>query len=76
MSYLWLMNLQISQGEYTLFSAHTFVGLRACIESLWAGQKFRFRKSKVKIYRRLNLAEHPKISCFSDYVTQSKNLDN
>jgi hypothetical protein len=30
--HLWLLNLHISQGEYTLFSTNIFVGLRACIE--------------------------------------------
>jgi len=37
MPHLWLMNLQISQGEYTLFSANIFVGLRASIESMMKG---------------------------------------
>jgi len=27
--HLWLLNLHISQGEYTLFSTNIFVGLRA-----------------------------------------------
>jgi hypothetical protein len=30
---LWERNLQIRQGEYTLFSANIFVGLRAYIKS-------------------------------------------
>jgi hypothetical protein len=34
------MSLQISQGEYTLFSANIFGGLRAFIESLEFHQIF------------------------------------
>ena len=44
-----IMSLQISQGEYTLFSANIFVRLRACIESLMAREKFRISERKVQI---------------------------
>jgi hypothetical protein len=43
------MNLQISQGKYTLFLANIFVILRACIESLTAREKFRISERKVQI---------------------------
>jgi len=36
----WLMNLQISQGKYTLFSANFFVGLRALSNLLKGGENF------------------------------------
>ena len=44
-----LIILRIIQGEYTLFSANIFVGLRACIESLTAREKFRISERKVQI---------------------------
>jgi len=34
------MNLQISQGKYTLFSANFFVGLRALSNLLKGGENF------------------------------------
>ena len=43
------MSLQISQGEYTLFSANIFVGLRALTESLKVLEKFRISERKVQI---------------------------
>ena len=49
MPYWWLMNLQISQGEYTLFSANIFVRFRACIESFMTREKFRISERKVQI---------------------------
>ena len=42
-----VMSLQISHGKYTLFSANFFVGLRAYIESLKLGKKFRIGERKV-----------------------------
>jgi len=48
-----LIVLQISHGEYTLFSAINNFTLRACIESLPARKKFGISERKVHFYQRL-----------------------
>ena len=47
------MSLQISQGEYTLFSANIFVRLRALNESLKVCEKFRISGRKVNFTKDL-----------------------
>jgi hypothetical protein len=52
--HLWLLNLQIRQGKYTLFLAFNFVGLRACIESSMTHEKFKISERKVNFSKRLD----------------------
>ena len=45
----WPMNLQISQGEYTLFWALIYCGLRALVESLKRRKIFEISERNVQI---------------------------
>jgi hypothetical protein len=43
-----------NHGEYTLFSANIFVGLRACIESLKMLEIFRISERKVDFFKEID----------------------